>query len=300
MPICFWNRCHCPDAQPCVEHVGTGCSLINGVAITAASQVNDANTRAGEVALGRLTGDTQRVDAIIRDLEARKADIERERRELEQAAQQADSRSKRRAVVDRERAIEARYRTLSDDLVALTDELHALGNSAQIAVAPLSAALRIPFSDPTGYCTCYDAKLAQLHGLAAQIAAEQATMAAANAAYNAARAVVIPKLRFTFTIAGTVFLLIFIILGLGTGVVIAAFVALLFTAITVLGLAIQTGVRRAALLASRARLYALWLSYYRTQTIPTCLPTVVDDGCDDGEDDDGEGDDGEEERERRG
>ena len=277
MPICFWSRCHCPDNQPCVEHTGLGCSILNGVAITDVTQVADANTRAGEVALGRLGVDTQRAEAIVRDLEARKAELERERDDLERMARDADSMSERRAVVERERQIARRYQNLSNELVAITDEITALGDSAQVAVAPLSAALRIPYSDPAGYCTCYQAKLDQLDAIANQITAEQAAMAQANAAFNSARTLVLPKLRFTFTIAAGVVILIFIILGVGAGWVIAAFVALMFTAITVLGLAAQMGSRRGALLASRTRLYKLWLSYYRIQVIPTCIRPPIGD-----------------------
>jgi hypothetical protein len=283
MPICFWNLCHCPDAQPCTEHTGTGCSIVNGQPITDPSQVDDAVTRAGEVAIGKITGDMQRADAIVRQLEARKAELERERDDFERESRDADSYSKRRALIQRERDIARRNEKLGDELTALAEELHALGNSAQVAVAPLSNALQIPFSDPTGYCTCYQAKVAQLQALAAQIAAEQVTLGAATTAYNAARAVVIPKLKITFSIASVVFLAIFLLLGGAVGAVIGAFVALLFTAVTVVGLAVQLGMRRAAVLRSRARLYALWLSYYRLQTIPTCVRSV--DQCHEGDDD---------------
>lgn len=274
MPICFWNLCHCPDAQPCVEHTGTGCSIVNGTAIGNVTQVVDANTRAGEVALGSLGVDTQRADAIVLQLETRKAEIERERSELETAGQQANTMAKRRAVIARQRAIARRYARLGDELTALAAELDRLGDTAQVAVAPLSAALQIPYADPSGYCACYRAKLAQLQALATQITAELATMAAANAAYNAARAAAIPKLRLTFTLAAGVFIALFILLGVPAGLVLAAFIALLFTAVTVLGLAVQLGMRRSALLRSRAALYALWLDYYRIQTIPTCQRSV--------------------------
>src|SRR5205085_11673359 len=103
-------------------------------------------------------------------------------------------------------------------------------------------------------------------------------------------AAAIPKLRLTFTIAFTVFLLAFIFLSLGAALVVGAFLALMFTAVTVLGLAIQMGVRRAAVLASRKRLLQLRLSYYRRQEIPTCV--AADDDDDDCDDDDGEDDDG--------
>lgn len=274
MPICFWNLCHCPDIQPCVEHTGRGCSIVNGTAITNATQVDDAITRGAEVALGNLGSDIQRVGEITRQLEARKADLERERSELERDANAADSMSERRAVVERERAIARRYERLGDELTAVVDELEALGNPAQVAVAPLSAALVIPYSDATGYCACYQEKLRQLSALAAQITAELATLATATAAYNAARTIILPKLRVTFTIAFGVLILVFVILGVAAGLVIGAFLALMFTAITVVALAIQLGTRRAAVLQSRVRLYKLWLSYYRIQQIPTCIQNV--------------------------
>ncbi len=288
MPICFWKLCHCPDQQPCVEHVGIGCSILNGRAIAVETDVDDPVTRAAEVAIAQLERDRQRVDEIRRRLEDRKAQLERERQELEQQAAAADSRRDRRAVVEKERELARRHEHLSDELVALTDEIDALGNSAMTAMATVSGALKIPYSDPTGYCACYDDKLRQLSALAAQIMAELATLAAAMVAYNAARAAAIPKLRVTFTIALLVFLLMFIFLSLGAALVVGGFLALMFTAITVVGLAFQMAVRRAAMLQSRLRLLKLRLSYYRIQQIPTCQPADEDD---DDERDRDEGDD---------
>lgn len=268
MPICFWNLCHCPDAQPCVEHTGTGCSIVNGTAITSATQVEDALTRAAEVALGNLSGDLQRAEEITRQLEARKVALERERADFERQANAAGSMSERRAVVQRQRAIAERYARLDGELRAVVAEITALGNAAQVSVAPLSAALVIPYSDAAGYCACYSEKVRRLGAINAQITAELATLGAATAAFNGTRATFRPAIPFAAP--AILILLLFIIISAGVGYLITALVTACLTAMAVLTLAGTIAAQKSAILQSQVRLYKLWLSYYRVQQIPTC------------------------------
>ena len=278
MPICFWNLCHCPDAQPCTEHTGTGCSIVNGTAVTDEKQIDDAVTRGGEAAIAKTESDKQRVEQIVRDLEARKAQLERERSELERQANDADSRDERRAVVEQQRVLMRRHQNLEAEVRALAAEIDGLGAPAAALVAPLSAALKRPYTDAAGYCACYTEKLARLTALDGQITTETTNLGTVTASYNAARTVVLPKLRITFTLAFVIFLMAFIWLSVGAALVVGAFLALLFTAASVVGLAAQLGTRRSAVFQSRAALYTLWLSYYRVQQIPTCIRDVdVDD-----------------------
>jgi len=276
MPICFWNLCHCPDAQPqpCVEHTGTGCSIVNGTAITNAAQVDDAITREAEVALGNLSGDLQRAEEITRQLEARKTDLERERADFERQANAADSMSERRAVVQQQQAIAQRYARLDGELRAVTAEINALGNSARVSVAPLSAALIIPYSDAAGYCACYSEKVRQLGSIRSQITAELATLAAATAAFNGTRAGIRPIAPFA--LPGVLVLLLFIVIGAGLGFLLTALVTACLTALAVLTLAATLAAQKSAILQSQVRLYKLWLSYYRIQQIPTCQQAATD------------------------
>ncbi len=301
MPACFWILCHCPDQEPCAEHTGTGCSFLGGRFISAEDQVGDAVTRECEAALAQLDRDSQRLDQIKAQLEARKAELERDRQDLDQQAAAASTRADRQAVVNREREIERKYRNLETEVRDLVREIDNLGNASMTAMTTVSGRLLIPYSDPSGYCECYQEKLRQLARLATSITAELATLAAATAAFNAAKAAAIPKLRITFTLAAGIFLALFIILGVPQGLVVAAFIALLFAAITVIGLVIQLASRRSAMLASRKRLLALRLSYYRIQQIPTCQPVDEDDDDEEDDDDHGgdEGDHGGENGQRR-
>ncbi len=168
------------------------------------------------------------------------------------------------------------------EVTALAKEIDGLGTSYITAATTISSALVMPYSDSTGYCKCYTAKLADLTRLSTAIAAELATHTAAVAALNAAKTAVFPKLKFTLTIAIGAVLIVFIILGFWAGLAIAAFVSLMFIAITVVGLAIQMGVRKNAVLVSRIALLKLWLSYYRIQQIPTCVKNVDEDCDEDG------------------
>ena len=271
MPSCFWSLCDCPIEQPCPEHDGTGCSLINGKAIEKEADVADAITHAAEAAIAQLEGDTVRLDEIRKTLEDHKTQLEKERDGLEKQAQQAKTKAQRQALVDEERAIAKRHEHLEAEIKALVAEIDALGASFATAAAKITAALAIPYSDPAGYCTCYKAKLADLTKLAGKITVERTTLAAATTAYNSARAGVVPKLKITFSIAIGIFVWLFVMFGTFKGRVFAAFIALLITAIVVVGLCLQLYSLKRAMLQSRIALLKLLLSYYRTQQIPTCV-----------------------------
>src|SRR4051812_32206037 len=105
MPSCFWSLCDCPIEQPCPEHDGSGCSLLNGKAIEKESDVDDAVTHSAEAAIAQLEQDKVRLDAIKRQLEDHKTQLEKEKADLEKMAQNAGSRAQRQAVIDEERAI---------------------------------------------------------------------------------------------------------------------------------------------------------------------------------------------------
>jgi hypothetical protein len=190
--------------------------------------------------------------------------------------------SERRAVVQQLQAIAQRYARLEGELRAVSAEINALGNSAQSAVAPLSAALVIPYSDAAGYCACYNEKVRQLGAIGAQITAELATLAAATATFNATRATFTPALPIL--VPGVLVLVLFIIFSAALGFILTALITAALTALAVLSLAVNLAVQKAAVLQSRVRLYTLWLSYYRVQQIPTCMPAADEGEGNDDED----------------
>jgi hypothetical protein len=277
MPSCYWSLCDCPKTHPCPEHDGTGCSVLNGKQITTEADVDDAVTRSTEAAIAQLQGDVARLTQIRNVLQAKKAQLEKERSDLEQQSQAATNRAERQAVIDQQRAIAAKHANLSAEITGYVNEIDGLGTSYVTAATTISTAIVLPYSDPAGYCACYQAKLADLNRLSGLITTEMATLAAATASLNAAKTAVVPKLKFTLTVATGVVLIVFIILGFWAGLAIAAFLSLMFVALTVVGLAIQLGVRQNARLVSRIALLGYWLSYYRVQQVPTCLKAVHKD-----------------------
>jgi hypothetical protein len=281
MPSCYWSLCDCPQKQPCPEHDGAGCSVLNGKLIANEADIDDAVTRSTEAAIAQIEGDAARVEAIRTTLEARKAELEKARNDLEQEAQRASSMADRKALVDHQRAIAAKYANLSAEITGYVNEIDALGNSYITAATTISKAIVQPYTDPAGYCACYQAKLADLNRLSGLITTEMATMAAATASLNAAKTAVFPKLKFTLTVAIGAVLIVFIIMGFWPGLALAALVSSMFVAITVAGLAIQFAVHRHALLTSRVALLGYWLSYYRVQQVPTCVkaPRTIGSGA---------------------
>lgn len=269
MALCYWQLCDCPTNQPCTQHKGLSCSVVNGVSITSHIQVHDANTAGGDSAIAQLSGDKQKLAQLKTQLEARKAEIERDKADLDAAFHTATNRTQRRAAVDKSKAIAKKYEHLNDELRNAMDQITAMGAGAQVAVNKLSSRLIIPYMATGGYCSCYQRKQQVLAAIASQLAAEQARHGVLLARYNAYRAQVYPDLKFTFTIASAFVIFMFVYFELMVGLA-SVLVTELVIVLVLIAMIIDVVNMQADLLDSEARIAALTLGYYRIQQIPAC------------------------------
>jgi len=277
VPACFWDLCTCPDSQPCGEHDGFRCSILDGRTITSERDIVDDLTRRLEAAAATATGDVARLDEERARLEARAAEVERERADFERALSSASSIADRREVIRKAERLQQKYERTFDELMALGRDLDALVEPSQVAIARGFAAIRDPFSDPTGYCPCYDRKLDALTLLSALIKGEQTTIGnlqALRAAFRAnVAAAVKPVLSLGF-VFGQITALAYVFLGLGAATFLI-FVAGLVLILVLLSLLIALFKIDSELDAAIARLLRFLLAYYRVQQIPTCAQAVT-------------------------
>jgi hypothetical protein len=271
MAVCYWQLCDCPTNQPCTEHKGLGCSILNGVTITSDVQVKDANTAGGDAAIAQLSGDKQTLAQLKTQLEARKAEIERDKADLDATFRNATNRAQRRAAVDKSEAIAKKYEHLNDELRNVMDQITATGVAPQVAVSRLTSRLIIPYAATGGYCSCYQRKQQVLAAIASQLAAEQARHGALLVQYNTYKAQVYPDLKFTFTIASGFVIFMFVYFGVGVGLA-SVLVTELVVVLILIAMIIDVLNMQADLLASEAKIAALALGYYRIQQIPSCTP----------------------------
>ncbi|MBT6048294.1 MAG: hypothetical protein HOI47_07300 [Candidatus Scalindua sp.] len=276
MVLCYWKLCSCPDSQPCSEHHGNHCGLFNGLQITNNNQVADSITSNADAAIQRMTADEAAIDAEIARSEARKKQLEEMKRELEAAFDGAQTISQRRAAIQKGKQAYSTAADVNQEIIAVTQKISALTTGWQSAFSVMSTRLIQPYSDPTGFCDCYNSKIKQLASINGQINT-------AMTAYNADRAElaiyqtnIVNIVKTPGTIVAGLGIWAYIIFGVGAALLKALFVILLFVAILVYALLIRILfiVKRMARLSRQIQ--GFQLIYYRVQNIGTCQKFIGD------------------------
>ncbi len=280
MPICYWNLCHCPDAQPCSEHSGLGCSRWGSQTIQSLSQVSDPITHDAELAAVALDNDQAEANRLRQDLERKKADLEREKNDLEQAFNSADSYSERRAVARRIEGMYDRLAKIQPELQQTIADLNTLNARASVRGALIGTYLIVPYSSASGYCACYTEKQNRLAAIASQRAAEVAKLTPLFAQRAAIGQQVLglfsslPNPANIFKITGSLtfvaMLIAFIFLGIKAALI-ALLIGLIVIAIILITMIILLLSIDSQIMAVRQRIVRLDLQYYRLQSISTCV-----------------------------
>jgi multidrug efflux pump subunit AcrA (membrane-fusion protein) len=283
MPQCFWQLCTCPDTQPCPEHKGLECSILNGRLITKPEDVNDALTAEAELSLVAMDADDTRLRQLTTQLETRKRDLEREKQDIERMLRNASGYSERKAAVARAKDLDARLSNLDSELRAILDELDVLERRWKWAVNRVSSRLILPYADPNGYCACYTRKVNRLSAVASMFAREQAIIAAVTAEMNAIRVQLqigflqFTNLKLANTLAASLTILMFLLTGSLLTAILTLLVGLAAISIGLFILMLHKMTLTARSLAAQRRLLKLFLLYYRLQQIPTCRPPQPED-----------------------
>lgn len=291
MALCFWKLCDCPTrspANPCTQHAGFDCSILNGQVITSEAQVSDPLTTQIEDAIARVDTLATRVQQLQADVQRLKDEVEREQRELEQQVDSASNYSERKAAFDAAERSSERIRRRKNEILQKTEDLEALINDPVPELQVGYSSLMIPYADPTGACACYQAKVAQLASLNTQITTEGLRLYTLQSTTfpTAIKNVKVSLIGLGVPVfAGIVLFLSFIkVVVFGIGILsvfppIAAAIALLLAFAVILGFLLYAILVAQDILATRKRVLALILSYYRIQQIPTCrIPAVPDSG----------------------
>jgi hypothetical protein len=177
MTICYWQLCHCPDAQPCVEHSGHQCSQIGNTFITDEHQVSDANTQSLEQLLSRLQLLDDGLLRLYEEMQQEEAELKRRDEELKRNYENATTRAQRESVADDIRSLFGHCSEELDRFRRVWLEAERIEGQEQTQFGRSLGLLMMPFSDPTGYCSCYTEKRARLDALSQKIATEQAWIA---------------------------------------------------------------------------------------------------------------------------
>jgi len=299
--FCYWNLCDCPTPPPdapCTEHRGLDCSIWHGQIVTTETQINDSLTAELQTAIAEADADIAQLDIYQSRAEQLKADAEREQRDAENAVNGANSYSARKqAVAEVEEGVN-RSKARRDEFRQLTDDTSGIGEKYVPAIDRGFNRLLIPYSDPNGYCACYQRKVNRLATLATRIATDQTTLTSLQTTtLPTAKSRVLASLLtlvfpvFTGLFLGVQLLLAYLgLISLGTLVPIAAalalFAAMVIIAASVLYLLYVTR----QIVNTRKRLLQLILMYYRIQQISTCRKVESEedeDGEEDGSEQDG-------------
>jgi hypothetical protein len=277
MPSCFWQLCHCPDQQPCLEHAGFFCGRWNG-------QVVDTVTRDAELSIVRLTADSADLDRIRIQLDARRAALEAEAREIERGLNQPGTFDERRALVSKMFGTANRNASLNAEIAQALADLSAINQRAMTAGGLIATHLVVPYTSPAGYCACYAAKQAQLASVIEAANREQANVLTPLVTQLG----VLSGQIMTLFSGGNVSRIGLLLGGLKAAAALAAFIligvkvsfllsflALLLFAIFLLYLIVQAVTLQIRIAQSRARIVKLHLAYYRIQEISTCQRALV-------------------------
>ena len=273
MPICFWNVCHCPDATPCAEHGGSGCSNLNGRNITKESDVSDAVTGAISVAIATLEGEKAAAEQARKKMEDTRKEIEKDHDDLYALIKDASDRASRRAVREKYDELLKKYQNTLQQLGDALDRYNSIVQYPIGQIGRTQPLLIIPYSDPTGYCACYDEKGKRLAAVAAALATEQANLARLAGTLLTIRQTCRKYYKYAGTIivvAGSAlawFLYIYLeiaFFGMWTLVI------LLAVAVTLAAILANLLYLEHAIAASQILILKLMLQYYQIQSIPTC------------------------------
>jgi len=273
MKICFWNLCYCPDATPCAEHSGFGCSNLNGKNITKESDVSDALSGAITVALSTMLGEKAAAEQARKQMEDRRTELEKDQHDLETLINNATDRTGRRAVRDKyEQLYQKHKNTISD----LGDALNRYESIVQYPIGQIGSTLpklAIPFSDATGYCACYQEKQKRLAALAGALAAEQANCATMNAELIALRQNARKYWKYANTLVvtagGALAWWLYIYMGISF-FSLQTLLILIGVAVILAGMIAYLLYKEHAIAASQILILQLLLHYYQLQSIPTC------------------------------
>jgi len=195
---------------------------------------------------------------------------------LEAAFDGAQTISQRRAAIQKGKQAYSTAADVNQEIIAVTQKISALTTGWQSAFSVMSTRLIQPYSDPTGFCDCYNSKIKQLASINGQINT-------AMTAYNADRAElaiyqtnIVNIVKTPGTIVAGLGIWAYIIFGVGAALLKALFVILLFVAILVYALLIRILfiVKRMARLSRQIQ--GFQLIYYRVQNIGTCQKFIGD------------------------
>lgn len=232
--------------------------------------MSDAVTGSLDALLASLDGDAKRLDELKARIDQYKAELEKEKSELERAFNAANSLNERRAVQRQSEAADKRADEIREELLKIAAQLSTISPGWQQAAAKAAGRLILPFTDITGYCSCYTRKTQVLGTIATQLAAQQAIYAAELAAYNSVYATILAG-NGVRNITGAVFtLLVWVWLGVATGYLLTTLVALIVIALALAVLVLYIWSIRSRMLAAQRQIALLTLLYYRIQQIPTC------------------------------
>jgi hypothetical protein len=279
MAECYWRLCHCPDGSPCLEHAGYNCGRWNTVAVQNLSQIQDAFTRDAELAIAALAADQRRANDIRRRLRDRHDELERERNDVELALRSARTRGERRVAADRLERLYDRVPKLHQELLQTQKDLASINARVTTAGSQISLYLIVPYSDPWGYCACYDAKRNQLAAIAGQ--RDRARQALTPLLMERGRIAAQFNNLFSLTPDPNNLLKVFTTLAIAMGILVFVLAGGLTAAIAfcmgvlafyVILFALLADLVRvdARIMAVRQRMAALDLAYYRVQSITTC------------------------------
>jgi hypothetical protein len=273
MQACFWNLCHCPDATPCVEHSGSGCSNLNGKNITKESDVSDAVTGAISVAIATLEGEKAAAEQARKKMDDTRKEIQKDHDDLEALIKNASDRASRRGVSEKyDELLKKHQNTIQE----LGDALNRYDRIVQYPIGQIGRTeplLIIPYSDSTGYCACYDEKGKRLAAVAAALTADQAYLAVLAGDMLTIRQTVRNYYKYAATIVvvagGALAWFFYIYIGLpffsmGTLLIVMAVAAILAELVMSL-LLIEHQIA-----ATQILILKLMLQYYQSQSIPTC------------------------------
>ncbi len=272
MAICYWQLFNCPGTQPCTEHTGLTCRMVNGFPITADSQISDAISTALEALVANLDGDAQKLADMKARVEAHKVALEQERDDIQRLVNAADSWSDRRDVVTAAEQAEKNADAVRKELLKTAEDMDALASGWQMALAKGTNRLIRPFTDTTGYCSCYDRKKQLLAAIDTHIATQQSIYGSNLAAFASVRSMVIQYYQYAAGGGFGILVTIWVYFGVGSLAALqATLVFLIVIAIALAALLLYVMSLKSNMLAAQRQLALLVLLYYRVQRIPTCV-----------------------------
>jgi len=270
MATCYWQLCDCPTVQPCTEHAGLHCSILNGKAVSDPTQINDAVTLALDARIKELDGDAKKLAEIKARIEAYKARLEKDKADIERAMDAATNRSERSAAVDQAKQANDRADETAQEILKIAQELNTLSTPWMLTAMGASGRLITPFIDTTGYCSCYARKQQALAAVAAEIASQRAIYVANWTAYSSFRTTMINYYRYVLGGLVAIEIGIWIWFGIGKAALVATLVFEIVIVIALVAAIAYVEVLLSRMNEATRQIALLTELYYRVQQIPTC------------------------------